>query len=151
MLAHSMAHVALRQGVQQSPGDVRYLAAIPILTLYGGATFGDNPKSTPLPAGYLNMHREHELAADRVAVAAMAAAGYDPHALVDYLARVQSRSSDAESPLPSLPVRLSNLGNAIRNLPAASPHPSAQLFFALQERVRGELKQAHAVPSLLHP
>jgi Peptidase family M48 len=71
------------------------------------------------------MHREQELAADRVAVGAMAAAGYDPHALVDYLTRVQSRGSDAESPLPSLPGRLSNLGNTIKTyLPRARTHLS---------------------------
>jgi predicted Zn-dependent protease len=42
MLAHAMAHVALRQGVhRQTPGDIAYLATIPVV-LIGAGTFGQD-------------------------------------------------------------------------------------------------------------
>jgi len=140
MLAHAMAHVALRQGIRQSPGDVNYLAAIPVVTLYGGAAFGDSPKPALLPAGYLNTHREQELTADRVAVAAMASAGFDPNALLSYVSRMQSRVAATESTLPGLVVRLTNLRNAITGASLPTRHRSGDLFLTVRDEFRHELR-----------
>src|SRR6185437_13011445 len=88
MLAHAMAHVALRQGVhRQTPGDVTYMATIP-LVLIGHATFGQDGRNSVAPVGYLNIQRNYELEADKTAVEVIAAADFDPNDLVNYIARV---------------------------------------------------------------
>ncbi len=54
----------------------------------------------------------------------MAAAGFDPNALLNYLARVlpkYTKGAEELSPLPPLPVRIRNLTQAIRRLPVPSP------------------------------
>jgi len=65
-----------------------------------------------VPVGFLSTQRTNELEADYFAVQAMARAGFDPNALVDYTQRVQLRQAERFSPLPNRAERL----NAMRRI-----------------------------------
>jgi predicted Zn-dependent protease len=93
-----------------------------------------------LPLALLDMHRKQEIAADRRAVNAMAAEGYDPAALSRYvereLARFDSRGGNqAFSPLPPVAQRLDAINSAIAELPAQlyAAHPG---LLRIQEELR---------------
>jgi predicted Zn-dependent protease len=86
------------------------------------------------------MHRKQEVAADRRAVNAMAASGYDPAALSRYVERElvrfdSSGGNQAFSPLPPVAQRLDAINSAIGELPAQSypPHPGLP---PIQEELR---------------
>ncbi len=160
MLAHAMAHVAERQAIHQTPGDVNYFASIPLVSIGGPAGFGGDIENRLVPVGYLKIQRQYELEADQVAVAAMAAAGFDPNALLNYIARVQpehSKGSQELSPLPPLSARISNLEHAIQSSSAPSSRSPDESFRAIQDEVRHEQtrtstpKEVYRVPSLVHP
>ena len=160
MLAHAMAHVAERQAIRQTPGDVTYLAAIPLVSIGGPAGFGGDNENRLAPVGYLTRQRQCELEADQVAVRAMVAAGFDPNALLNYLARVQpehAKGSRELSPLPSRSVRISNLKQVIQSLSADGSGASTERFTAVQQKVRLEEAvsskpaEGYQVPSLIHP
>lgn len=162
MLAHAMAHVALRQGVhRQTPGELTYLAAIPVV-LIGPGTFGRGGQNSMLPVQYLNIQRKYELQADEAAVKAMTAADFDPTNLLSYVRRMQPANiklSDGVSPLPSLPVRIANLERAIQNSVTSRARRPAESFHVIQDQVRRHETQAitfppnqvHPIPSLIHP
>jgi predicted Zn-dependent protease len=63
-------------------------------------------------AGVVERERAKELAADRRASEIVAAAGYNPRALADYLRRVQPASSPKGSRLPELEERVSAIEQA---------------------------------------
>lgn len=128
MLAHSMAHVAERHGA--------------------GMGLTTNDDRAPIPAGYLTIQRRNELDADRAAVKIVAAAGYDPTALLEYVRRTQralTAESGRYSVLPPREERISALETAVANLLSGASQPSGE-FNAIQDRVR-EL----AVPSTARP
>lgn len=138
MLAHAMAHVALRHGVRrQPPGEVTYMATIP-LVLIGPATFGQDDRNSVAPIAYLKIQRNYELEADKTAVETIAAADFDPNDLVNYIARVQpvhTTLSEAASPMPSAAVRISSLKRAIQNLSPTGRRRSPDSFQRIQDEV----------------
>ena len=156
MLAHAMAHVAERQGIHRAKsGEQGQLASIPLIFM--GGAIGDD-EHLLVPVGLLNAQRTGELGADRVAVSMMAAAGYDPHALYNYIERTQLQDANYQeefSSLPSRTVRLSNLNQMIQNLPAAQSRVDDRDFQVIQQEVRHKQKRASAgreispIPSLI--
>jgi predicted Zn-dependent protease len=133
------------------------MAAIPLVFIGGIGGNGDNGL---MPVAYLKTHRQHELEADQVAVKAMAAAGFDPSALLNYMDRVQppeTEESQQSSTLPPRSVRLSNLRKTIQNSAASNSRSDNGSFRAMQDEVRRELErtalpyQVYRVPSLIHP
>jgi len=130
MLAHAMAHVALRQMTHQVSGDPSALAAIPLIFMGGPAIAKDDSNPD----------------ADQLAVKALIAAGFDPSSLLSYLERTQ---------FPPLPARITNLKQALQDQPASGPYiVSTDLFQSMQDQVQHELSttpNTPKVPSLLHP
>ena len=134
MLAHAMAHsvapIAAR-GVVNS-------GSIPLI-IVGGWT-GSNDYAVPLP--FAKLQRAAELAADRVAVPAMANAGYDPDALVRYLGRAQTGDRA---------VRIAALQQAISRLPSRA-YSMSEDFLRIQDAMRAsEPARVRRVPTLLRP
>jgi hypothetical protein len=81
----------------------------------------------------------------------MAAAGYDPQALVNYVDRLLPADVAPPSPLSALPgrnARLEALRKAMEGLPATA-YPAHDGFAAIQEAVaRLDVKPAKAPPRL---
>jgi predicted Zn-dependent protease len=143
MLAHSMAHIAERHGTRMAErGQVGNSSTIPIIFIGGWIT---GPGAAPfVPAGFLKIQRGYELDADRVAVNMMAAAGFDPAALIEYIRRTQralTAKSEKYSVLPPREERISALEAAIASLPSRTGRPIEE-FKAIQDRVR-ELTAYH--------
>jgi predicted Zn-dependent protease len=111
MLAHAMAHVAGRHATRQAmDGELNQLAIIPLIFIGGGIDFGDDGFSgynqiALLPVAALKTQRQCELEADQAAAKTMAAAGFDPNALLSYIERVQPPRANELSPLPPLSTR----------------------------------------------
>lgn len=136
MLAHSMAHVAERHATRMATrGPAAKHGQVANLILAGGP--GDCDGAL-IPAEYLPILRNDELDADRIAVNTLAAAGYDPVALRDYVRRTQ-RASTARSGicsvLPPREERISALETALVNLPNTGRWSSGE-FNAIRNRVR---------------
>jgi len=115
MLAHSIAHVEARHGTRQATrAQVINLPTAPILFVSSPAA---NDQS-PLPRDLQSLEQSFETEADQIAVAMLAQAGYDPHALADYVARLQNDAATAQSSaLPNRDERVTAIRSAIRRLP----------------------------------
>ncbi len=149
MLAHAMAHVVLRHSTRQAThAEIAQLASIPLIFMEPAEDLGMS-----VPAGFVRYWRDYELEADRLAVSAMAAAGYDPQALVNYLARQQPPATSPYSALPPLAERLANLRAAIQKLPETPALVPTREYSVLQARIRAATasKTEHTIPSLLNP
>jgi predicted Zn-dependent protease len=144
VFAHALAHAAERHGVRTAQrGEVLNLASIPIIFL-GGWSGIDGPE-TLLPAGLARIGRELEIEADRLAVRAMAQAGFDPRAFLGYIDRRQAEDSALGSPLPPRERRLSEISQAIAELPTLSYSSDTDEFEQVREEVRAlfsEIEQA---------
>ena len=124
MLAHSMAHV-IEQQTRVSTANA------PTVFISTG--------SLVTPRFYAEINRRLELEADRCAVAAMSAAGFDPGALLTYLSRIQPSSQD----------RISNVKDAMRTAAPTAAPSSGGAYRALQDEVRRETMTP--TPSLRRP
>jgi len=120
MLAHSIFHVAERRG--------------------NWVNVVGNDDRTALPVSEMKAYRENELVADRGAVKLLAAAGYDPTALLDYIRRTQRvpQKSDMYFALPPKEERLASLAAVVR--PATDPIAVNGEFDAIQNIVRGLIR-----------
>jgi predicted Zn-dependent protease len=155
MLAHSMAHVAERHGVQQA-SEVNNLATIPVIFLVAPGCGDENGL---VPSAYLSTRRQFELDADQVAVKLLNDAGFDAASLRSYIERAHKQQTASPfSPLPPVSIRLNNLEQEIQDQAANGPYIiSTDLFQSIQAEVRSEIlnsalsKEAIAVPSLIHP
>jgi predicted Zn-dependent protease len=104
----------------------------------GTGAAGNDDRALIVPAGFLKIQRENELDADRVAVKIMAAAGFDPAALIEYIRRTQralAAKSEKYSVLPPREERISALETAAASLPSRTGRPGDE-FKAIQDRVR---------------
>ena len=138
MMAHAMAHAAERHHtVSATRAQNANLSSIPLIFMGGWS--GYHPGDPVLvPIGYRSFMRDFELAADRLAVSAMAEAGYDPINLINYVSRVQPAPAtqfERMHPLLPLETRLSNLRQAIQELPRR-PYISGTEFSLVQGEVR---------------
>jgi predicted Zn-dependent protease len=115
----------------------------------GGWTGPGAAGSVLVPVGFLKEQRNYELEADRDAVRLMSAAGFDPRALLDYVARMQPPPSLRPSALPDRNVRIQNLEQAIQRVPHAESMPRDG-FRAIQKQV-ATLIPAEASPAPLKP
>jgi predicted Zn-dependent protease len=129
MLAHAMAHVAERHGTRLATrGELANLTTIPIFYMASSEVMADAARSQ-IPAGFRIVQRRFETEADALALKMTSDAGYDPKALVRYIARTQIEAS-RES-------RVAAMENAIRKLPLRTYSAgSADDFAQLQDEVR---------------
>lgn len=89
------------------------------------------------PSGFVAEARARELETDRQAVRLLAAAGYNPQALMDYLRRVQPPDSPKNSRLPPLAERITAMEAETAGIPPrAEWNESAKRFADAQEEAR---------------
>jgi predicted Zn-dependent protease len=139
MLAHVMAHVVLQHGViRRSNAGATDPAMVPLIYLGSVGLAGDDDDGH-VPASYQATRRQDALDADQLAVRTLAAAGYDPHALLNYARRL-FKGSNFER-------RITNLEGAMTELPIPpSAHPDAS-FRSAQAMVRNALATTRAIQS----
>jgi len=120
MLAHAMAHILERHGFRQTAGTPAYFVMGPTM-----------------PLGQVREQRKFEIEADRRAVGMLAAAGYDPEALLQYIRREQvEEDGGLLSRFPVRELRVLAIGEEIRKTPGVRGPPPADAEF---ERLRAQL------------
>jgi predicted Zn-dependent protease len=139
MLAHAMA----RSAAPPAGPRVFTNGEIPLVWV-GWAGNGDNEVAVPL--SLVKVRRAAELDADRKAVQAMAAAGFDPDALVRYVERTQTVGSVFSS-LPPRADRVAALRQAIRKFPPGT-YSMSEEFSRIQDAVRMPPTPVAHTPSL---
>ncbi|MBO0799387.1 MAG: M48 family metalloprotease [Blastocatellia bacterium] len=82
-MAHEIAHVAARHGVEQaSKGQIVNFASLPLIFLGGWGGFAvQEAASLAIPLGFLKFSRANESEADMLGAQYLWAAGYDPTAM----------------------------------------------------------------------
>jgi predicted Zn-dependent protease len=142
MLAHAMSHAAQPQEIRNG--------SIPLVYTGSWTTTG----SSALPVAFLRTARGLELQADLLAVQVMARAGFDPAALMHYIARTQHNPPSRPAQFSALPPRdrrVANLESIIRRLPARS-YSSTGEYDAVRDEVRRLTERPpRPAPSLQHP
>ena len=93
VMAHEIAHVCARHGVEQaSKGTLINYASIPLIFLGGiGGYAIQQAAGLAIPLGFLKFSRGAEREADRLGAQYMWAAGYDPQALASFFEKLMAR------------------------------------------------------------
>jgi beta-barrel assembly-enhancing protease len=154
MLAHAMAHIAVRQATQQATrGQEANYASGPLIFVGG---WGVSCTEGPVPLGFVAARRNYEREADILAIEALARAGINPNALVRYTERVQPAPSSILSGKWSAHLprdeRIGIMTSAISKLPATQyAAPADEDFVAARAEV-SRLVEPHrpTPPSLWH-
>ena len=91
VLAHEIAHVAARHGIEQaSKGELLNYASIPLIFLGGwGGYLIRQAAGLAVPLTFLKFSRGAEKEADRLGAQYMWASGYDPNALITFFEKLQ--------------------------------------------------------------
>lgn len=143
MLAHSIAHIALRHGTRQAT-ELRAtnMASIPLIFVGGwtGVHAGEM-----LPRAILPFQRAYELEADTFGIELAARAGYSGEAFRRYVERKYSRAREIES-LPKLEERLASIDKIIDSVVVAPPGSTEDHL-----RIREHLKNALPQPEERRP
>jgi predicted Zn-dependent protease len=94
VLAHEIAHVAARHGVEQaSKGEFLNYASIPLIFLGGwGGYIVRQVAGLAVPLTFLKFSRGAEKEADRLGAQYMWASGYDPNALITFFEKLQEKN-----------------------------------------------------------
>jgi beta-barrel assembly-enhancing protease len=95
VMAHEIAHVAARHGVEQaSKGALANYASIPLIFLGGWGGYAIRQAAgLAVPIGFLKFSRGAEEEADSLGVQYLWSAGYDPHAMVSFFEKLQAKDS----------------------------------------------------------
>jgi beta-barrel assembly-enhancing protease len=89
-MAHEIAHVAARHGVEQaSKGQLVNWASLPLIFMGGWGGFAvQQAASLAIPIGFLKFSRGAENEADMLGVQYLWATGYDPHAMSTFFEKL---------------------------------------------------------------
>jgi predicted Zn-dependent protease len=92
-MAHEIAHVAARHGVEQaSKGQLVNWGSLPLIFLGGWGGFAIRQAAgLAIPLGFLKFSRGAEEEADMFAAQYLWAAGYDPHSYVTFFEKLQAK------------------------------------------------------------
>ncbi|MGE0126961.1 MAG: M48 family metallopeptidase [Blastocatellales bacterium] len=92
-MAHEIAHVAARHGVEQaSKGQLVNFASLPAIFLGGWGGFAIRQGlGLAIPMGFLKFSRGAEYEADTLGVQYLWATGYDPHAMSTFFEKLQAQ------------------------------------------------------------
>ncbi|MFZ4986370.1 MAG: M48 family metallopeptidase [Blastocatellia bacterium] len=92
-MAHEIAHVAARHGVEQaSKGQLVNWGTLPLIFLGGWGGFAIRQAAgLAIPMGFLKFNRNAEFEADTLAVQYLWASGYDPHSMSTFFEKLQSQ------------------------------------------------------------
>jgi predicted Zn-dependent protease len=104
VMAHEIAHVAARHGVENaSKGTLLNYATIPLIFLGGGIGYAARSAASILvPVSFLKFSRNAEYEADMLGAQYMWAAGYDPHALSTFFEKLQGKEKKKPGTLSRL-------------------------------------------------
>lgn len=93
VMAHEIAHVALRHGTRgQTRADIANIMSIPLIFVGGGIGYAARQVAgIGLPMTFLKFSRGFEAEADYFGVQYMYKAGYDPNAFVNFFEKVQAQ------------------------------------------------------------
>ncbi len=93
VLAHEIAHVAARHGMEQaSKGELVNYASIPLIFLGGWAgMIVQNVAGLAVPLTFLKFSRGAEKEADRLGAQYLWASGYDPNAMISFFEKLQAK------------------------------------------------------------
>lgn len=92
-MAHEIAHVAARHGVEQaSKGQIVNWGSLPLIFLGGWGGFAIRQAAgLAIPMGFLKFSRGAEFEADTLAVQYLWASGYDPHSMSSFFEKLQAQ------------------------------------------------------------
>lgn len=104
VMAHEIAHVTARHGVEQaSKGTLINYASIPLIFLGGiGGYAIQQAAGLAIPLGFLKFSRGAEKEADRLGAQYMWAAGYDPQALSSFFEKLKAKDKKKPGTLSKL-------------------------------------------------
>lgn len=104
VIAHEVAHVAARHGMeQQSKGQLINYASIPLIFVGGlGGYIAQQVAGLAVPLGFLKFSRGAEKEADRLGAQYMWKSGYDPQALVTFFEKLQAKEKKKPGTLAKL-------------------------------------------------
>jgi predicted Zn-dependent protease len=93
VMAHEIAHVAARHGVEQaSKGELANYLSIPLIFLGGWGGYAIRQVAgLAVPLGFLKFSRGAEKEADRLGAQYLWATGYDPQALITFFEKLAAR------------------------------------------------------------
>jgi predicted Zn-dependent protease len=93
VVAHEIAHVAARHGVEQaSKGQIANYASIPLIFLGGlGGYIVQQVAGLAVPLGFLKFSRGAEKEADRLGAQYLWASGYDPLAMITFFEKLEAK------------------------------------------------------------
>src|SRR5262245_42862441 len=92
-MAHEIAHVAARHGVEQaSKGQIGNWGTLPLIFMGGWGGFGARQAaSLVIPMGFLKFGRNAEYEADMLGAQYLWATGYDPNAMATFFEKLQAQ------------------------------------------------------------
>jgi len=151
VVAHEIAHVAARHGVEQaSKGELLNWASLPLIFLGGWGGFIINQVAgIALPLTFLKFSRGAEKEADRLALQYLWKAGYDPVALLTFFEKLQAQEKKKPGTLEKVfrthPMNKDRIQEA-RQLLMRFPDKNAYQFnssdfVAVQKRLRFQHNQ----------
>jgi predicted Zn-dependent protease len=126
VMAHEIAHVAARHGVEQaSKAQLANLAFIPLIFMTGGLAYlVYNAAQIAVPLAFLKFNRGMEAEADMLGAEYAWAAGYDPNSLITFFEKIEKKDKDKPGTLsklfrshPPTPERIAKVRDLIARFP----------------------------------
>ncbi len=126
VMAHEIAHVAARHGVEQATkGQLAQYAMIPLIFMTGGlGTIAYQAAQIGVPLTFLKFTRNAENEADKLGAQYAWASGYDPHSLVTFFEKLEKKDKSKPNTIsklfrthPLTPDRISNVRELVARFP----------------------------------
>lgn len=126
VMAHEIAHVAARHGVEQaSKATIANYAMIPLIFMTGGlGTIAYQAAQIGVPLAFLKFGRGAENEADKLGAQYAWASGYDPNALVTFFEKLEKKDKSKPNTIsklfrshPPTPERISEVRDLVVRFP----------------------------------
>jgi beta-barrel assembly-enhancing protease len=125
-MAHEIAHVAARHGVEQaSKGQIVNFASLPLIFMGGWGGFAvQQAAGLAIPLGFLKFGRSAEYEADMLGAQYLYATGYDPRAMSTFFEKLQTQDKKKPGTIvrifsthPMVPDRIDKVNALIARFP----------------------------------